>query len=89
MLGIRTKLPNINITKKGLTKMKYEELPKSKHTNKDVKRIVNSQLNDFSTFAMIFAIINRHKLAISIAINILFIVNWAIPQWLTIIRSLI
>jgi hypothetical protein len=73
--------------------MQYEKTPVSKTSSKDVKRVTKTMkanaLNNVSTSRMLVTIIRRHKLAISVFINILFIVNWAIPQFWTIIRSLI
>lgn len=69
--------------------MKYETTKVSKKPSQaTVKKEVARELDQVSTGKILWHLVKRHKLAISVTLNILFIVNWALPAWPSILRSL-
>lgn len=69
--------------------MKYESTKVSKKPSQTaVKKAVANELDQFNTSRILWHLVKRHKLAISVTLNVILIVNWALPAWPSILRSL-
>lgn len=70
--------------------MKYEATKVNKKPSKQaVKSEIARELNQVATTSIVWHLVKRHKLAISVAVNICFIINYALPMWPNIVKSLI
>lgn len=70
--------------------MKYETTKVSKKPSQTaVKKAVSNELDQYKTGRILWHLVKRHKLAISVTLNIIFVINWALPAWPSIVKSLI
>lgn len=70
--------------------MKYTETPVTKKVSTvAVKRATNNNLNSYGTSKILWHLVMRHKLVLSLTLNALFIVNWALPEWANILKSIL
>lgn len=70
--------------------MNYESTKVSKKPSQTaVKKAVAKELDQFNTSRILWYLVKRHKLAISVTLNVILIVNWALPAWPSIVRSLV
>ena len=66
--------------------MRYE-LDGNKSINP--KRAAKNAAKSLNTFVLLGIILNRHKVGLLIATNIFWAVNYAVPEWPSIVKSLI
>jgi hypothetical protein len=81
----------MTLAKNSTDGMKYEagKVDKTAVSRDGLKNYQQRELSKISTGKLVWHLVKRHKLAISVIINIYFIVNWALPMWPSIVKSII
>lgn len=69
--------------------MTYETTPTKINARGITKTLAIKASETLSTPRLIWILVKRHKVAILATGNVLLVLNWAIPEWHTIIKSLI
>lgn len=52
------------------------------------KNVGVSMAESVGSLRLLWILVNRHKVGILLVGNIVLVLNWAIPEWPTIVRSL-
>lgn len=69
--------------------MMYKEVPVENNikdaAKAETKRIIDQQ----STPSLLWVLVKRHKVGLLATGNVILVLNWAIPQWTTIAKSLL
>jgi len=74
------------MTTKTIDGMAYEATGTKKTTNGKAASIKIAE--QLSTYSLIWLLVKRHKVAILAAGNVVLVLNYAIPAWPTILRSM-
>jgi hypothetical protein len=70
--------------------MTYEETPISKKpSGAAIKKARKLTLDSYSTSAMLWHLVKRHKVALLAIGNIVLVLNWALPEWTSMVLGLI
>lgn len=69
--------------------MEYETTP-TKNNTKDInnKLLIQSACK-LGTGRLLWIVITRHRVGLLIAGNVLWFINWAVPMWFSILKSLV
>jgi hypothetical protein len=69
--------------------MQYEETKiQNKVSPKVSSKLLIKAAERLSTLQLIWLLVKRHKVALLATANIMFVINWALPEWPQMIVSL-
>lgn len=69
--------------------MDYEVTGKTKPSKGTGKRVAIQAAEQLSTTRLLWILVTRHKVALLALGNVILVLNWAIPEWTEIVKSLI
>lgn len=80
-------MPTIPNTKKTIANAMTYEKSGNKHINPD--KVALKYAEQLPTLKLSWLLVKRHKVAILAGGNVVLVLNWAVPQWVVIVKSLI